>query len=70
MYPNPAKKTITLKLNSNENYLKLKIYNAIGKEIYNGTMQQNINVSEFTNGIYTLLVESDKGIYTAQMIKE
>ncbi len=70
VYPNPAKKIITIQTNANETYLKLIIYNSIGKEVYNGEMQQTIDISEFAKGIYTLLVKSEKGHYTAQIIKE
>ena len=67
LYPNPNQGKFVLTLNSKfSKFADIKIINAIGKIVYeenniiiNGIYSSNINLEEFSNGIYYLSVKSD-----------
>jgi hypothetical protein len=55
VYPNPASNSITVQTASNRQQSTMKIYNAVGQEVFQrSTIQQssNIDVSSFSSGIY------------------
>jgi hypothetical protein len=64
VYPNPAVDVITLKINNANNKDKLlTIYNVFGEVVRSELLKQNmqkINISELNNGIYLLLINTDK----------
>lgn len=63
IYPNPASDIVNLKIqNSNNELLKLNIYNALGilvKTLSISKKENQVNVSYLTNGIYFTTVSSD-----------
>ena len=65
IYPNPAKDKLIVQF---ENYqeIKLNLLNILGQEIYNQKIsgeKTEISLSEFSDGIYFLIVETEKGIF-------
>ncbi len=78
IYPNPATNQITIKFEnqSQQNYF-LEIKNVLGQTIYSetikavsGNQSKNINVSEFSNGIYFVQLQSNNTIVSKKFIKE
>lgn len=63
IYPNPASYIVNLKIqNSNNELLKLNIYNALGilvKTLSISKKENQVNVSDLTNGIYFTTVSFD-----------
>ncbi len=68
VYPNPSSGQFTLNLNGS-GYISLKIYNEVGGEIYSQQLNESgqnknldINLSNVSNGIYFLQVQTVKEI--------
>ncbi len=70
IYPNPAKSEINI---SSENIIKsIEIYNPLGQRVYQTKVNSKtkyIDVSFFTNGIYIIGVNTDKGYIKKKLIK-
>lgn len=71
IYPNPSSSIITF--NNNIEKGSLSIYNIAGQIV----KSQNVNnsnrtfdVSDLTNGVYTIVISDDKNIYTTRLIKK
>ena len=64
VYPNPAIDALTININNaNNDNKQLTIYNVMGEVVRSELLKQNmqkINVSELNNGIYLLVINSDK----------
>lgn len=59
--PNPADEYATITLNT-DHFSSVKVVDALGKTVLNETFSngtKTINVSEFKNGVYIILVESE-----------
>lgn len=67
IYPNPAKKNITLE--SNFNYNRYLIYSISGEILINEKYNNDINIQNLTNGLYFILFKSDKVIRIFKFIK-
>ena len=74
VYPNPANSFINIDIPAqNIQNLQLKIYNSVGAEIYqeqkkNSTKTKlQINTSNFENGIYYIMLETNDNIYTGKV---
>jgi hypothetical protein len=69
VYPNPA--TNMIKINSEESQLKYEIFNEAGQIIKTGDIQnqQEIEISEFSNGRYWIKLESNHKIKTISFSK-
>ncbi len=74
LYPNPATTNFHLKLNQNidtKNITGLNIYNAEGKLIYSSdSYQENINISEFSKGIYHIEIKTTEKFYSQKLLIE
>jgi hypothetical protein len=72
VYPNPAVDVITLKINNANNKEKLlTIYNVFGEVVRSELLKQNmqnINIRELNNGIYLLVINSDKWSVTQKLL--
>ena len=72
IYPNPANDIIEIGIVENE-ILKIKVFNMSGKKVLEKipeTQNEKIDLSGFGNGLYIIMVETDKEIYTSKIIKE
>jgi len=71
IYPNPAKTQITLNATTNQIGKTLKVYDALGKVVYETILKQqqyNINITNWANGIYTVAIP-EQGL-TYKFVKE
>ena len=67
VYPNPATEFI----NINEDIETVSIYTIEGKKIETQKVNNSINVSKLTNGIYLLIGEDSNGkIFKSKLIKQ
>lgn len=68
IYPNPTKEFINLSNNLKGNF---EIYDLLGKLLLKGKdIENKINISSLTNGIYLLKIESEGKIISQKFIKE
>ena len=71
VYPNPAKTQITLNTTTNQIGKTLKVYDALGKVVYETILKQqqyNINITNWANGIYTVAIPEQDLTY--KFVKE
>ena len=76
VYPNPNNGQFTLNVNTADvNELSIKVVNLQGQEVYNrnnfdnlSTVNEQIDLSNNANGVYFVIVTTDKGIVTHKMI--
>jgi len=71
IYPNPAKTQITLNATTNQIGKTLKVYDALGKVVYETILKQqqyNINITNWANGIYTVAIPEQDLTY--KFVKE
>lgn len=64
LYPNPATGIVTIQMPQFKQPSSIVIYNAVGQEvnrINTSQMMQEINISEFAPGIYTVAVQTQAG---------
>lgn len=72
IYPNPSSKIVNLKITDN-NFIgsEVQVFNSIGQEVYRTNLKQmltTINTSNWTSGVYNLLLKNNKGESTQQII--
>ncbi len=75
IYPNPVKNDLLLNSNKKSGNLKIHIFNIVGKLLSNKTsnfkIQESIDVSNLSNGIYFLNIKDENGnIEVKKFIKE
>jgi len=69
LYPNPAKNTIYINSESNNN--NVKIVNCVGEVVLKKEHVKNfINVGNLKTGIYLVVIENDKGKIVKKFIKQ
>jgi hypothetical protein len=70
-YPNPASKSIKLDFNAKE--ANIKVFNVSGDVVFskdNVSLNVDIKVSDFEQGVYFLIIENKKFFATDQLIIE
>lgn len=69
IYPNPVTRTLNISMleASGKDYL---IYNAVGQVILKGVFVESIDVSNLSNGVYILQINTDKEQFRKRFIKE
>ncbi len=74
IYPNPAKDILNLKIAATDNKAKsIEIYNLLGKMQYQSSIVNNqiqINVTDFSKGIYILNIKSNNKINSYRFVVE
>lgn len=70
LYPNPAVDIINVFVNNQSEKLSIKIFNALGSEIYSSKIDSftKIDVSEFKNSIYIVNIYDDNEIIHNQRL--
>lgn len=66
IYPNPAQSILNIDLNNKDKIQSIKIYSLLGKIVYANTAptnKQQINVTDYTKGIYVLEIKTEKTFY-------
>jgi hypothetical protein len=67
IFPNPTSDYLTI--DSKETIKKCTMVNGIGQQVYEGNQNQNqINISNFANGMYLLQVEFENGMKVTEKI--
>jgi len=69
VFPNPVSETLTISTTSNINFTKAEIYSINGQKLVETSATQ-INLSDFSTGIYFVKVISAQGSITKKIIKE
>ena len=70
VYPNPAANNFTVNL-PNSNTAQVELFNIVGQKVYHNIVNEltlNVNVSDFTAGIYMLKVTQDNKTYTTKVV--
>jgi hypothetical protein len=78
VYPNPAREnfTIAVKNNTSSKPLEIKFYNAIGQMVKSVKAENsinsttNVNIADFSKGIYLVEVKSDNDISQTKLVVE
>ncbi len=65
VFPNPSNGLVTIANNSGIKMRSIAIFNIMGQKVYNATSlnaeKHQINTAEFAAGIYTVMIDTDKG---------
>jgi hypothetical protein len=74
MFPNPAKDVLRIEMQTNFNG-EIHIRNALGKEIYNANLQNNItnftiDTKDFESGLYFISFRNERGAVNKKFIKQ
>jgi len=70
IYPNPSSEAITLLFENSNIESEVKIVSQAGKVVYTGTLENDkIDVSEFTPGVYFLILKSDNQQIVKKILK-
>ncbi len=70
IYPNPASKYISIKLNNSSVITEVSILNSSGEQIIKKTNTDKIDISNLKNGIYFIKVKGDKHLTVKKVIIE
>ena len=67
--PNPSSRLININLGASNTVEKLSLFSITGQLVYQATNQKQLDVSEYTSGMYLLKVNTEKGVFTKRIIK-
>jgi trimeric autotransporter adhesin len=70
IYPNPNSGIVNVQINNNTENASYKVYNVIGKEVKAGNLtylSNKVDLSEFDNGMYTIIVSSKEGVSSSKI---
>ncbi|MBK8846295.1 MAG: T9SS type A sorting domain-containing protein [Bacteroidetes bacterium] len=77
LFPNPATYTLTVNFEAEDEMANLKVVNTVGQVVYqkqlsatDGIYEEQLDVSNFSNGMYLLLVETANSISRKNFVKE
>lgn len=73
VYPNPAENKVNLRVNDVLIGSKAEIFNILGQKMFECLIshnEQNIDISQFNQGIYLLKLENDTGFITKKIVKK
>lgn len=74
IFPNPAQDRIYLQFTESATQYKVKIVDALGRTVYtNNTItgkQLEITTTQWADGMYTVILDTDQHIYTSRIIKQ
>lgn len=71
LYPNPAYSRVYLNIPAWIEVKGIKIFNLQGSEIMSSdTFQDHIDVSNLSSGLYTVVIQTDKGLSNHRLIKK
>nr|WP_321233129.1 T9SS type A sorting domain-containing protein [uncultured Psychroserpens sp.] len=71
--PNPAKTNFTLNLSVYTDDIKIEVYDVLGKRVLNkkiSSISSNIDVSNWSNGIYIIKVSSENATKVKRFVKQ
>jgi hypothetical protein len=73
LYPNPSKNTLFVTLNGISAAAELEVYNVTGalvQRVNKASIENELNISELTSGMYYLKLSTTRGAVTKKFIKE
>lgn len=71
IYPNPVKDVLNLSLSDVVSAKEYEIYDLVSKKIAATSLKENnINVSNLSNGVYILKIKTDEGVLTGKFVKQ
>ncbi|MGA9212587.1 S8 family peptidase [Kaistella sp.] len=68
IYPNPARKTFTIK--TDEKIISLELYDTLGRKLQTLKNEKSSNIEQLASGVYFIKVQTDKNQYIEKLIKE
>jgi hypothetical protein len=68
LFPNPTNSNVEIK--TDETITSITVYDINGKESKIEPINNNIDLSNFQSGIYTLKIYTENGISTKKIIKQ
>lgn len=69
VYPNPASDYVTVQLPSGIELQSVAVYDVLGKLVSNEIVNNQINVSQLTQGVYLLTIQTSAGTVTRKISK-
>ncbi len=71
LYPNPTNDLISIRNQNNLKIRKIEVNDVSGKTIFSTTESlEKLNLSNLSNGIYLIAIESELGIYKNKIVKK
>ena len=73
IYPNPATNIVNIEVVNDENFGKLTMYDATGRQVKNEIMlghKKSIDISDLENGFYIVDIEDDRDNIKLTFVKE
>lgn len=70
IYPNPAKDVLNLKIPASIEIIKASLYDVLGRNTAAKVVNNQINVSNLSKGIYMLSLETSAGKLTQKIVKQ
>ncbi len=74
IFPTPTTNDINITFNEEVNSASIEIQNIVGKTILKTSVQnkklQNIDISNFENGIYIINVKTNNSVYSSRIVKQ
>jgi hypothetical protein len=71
LYPNPTSSTLTIRLPDKKVKAdRTSIYDMTGRLVHRGVFDSNVDVSFLQAGMYTVLIETNNGVFRGNMRKE
>lgn len=70
LFPNPGKDKVTIKYSGNVKMNSVSVYNLMGQKVYNASVKDNLhilNVSALANGIYNVIIDTERGRVTKKL---
>lgn len=69
VFPNPTNGELNISFTAATKLNFIKLYDQYGKNILNSNSEIGINLNSFSNGIYFLEINTDKGIFMEKVLK-
>jgi hypothetical protein len=70
IYPNPVRDYINISIPDHQTITAIQCYDLMGKQIFNSTYKEQINVSHLKSGLYLLKIETLSGSFIKKIIIE
>ena len=69
LYPNPTNNIINIVLQYKSPYL-IEIYNLLGEKMVSENNLENLNITEWSNGIYFIKISQGNKLFIEKIVKE
>ncbi|MCC6448601.1 MAG: aryl-sulfate sulfotransferase [Chitinophagaceae bacterium] len=68
IYPNPSTGLVTLQGEITQHDFQVEVFNTLGQRVFSTTNQAQLDLSNIPNGVYSVRINTNKGINTNQLI--